>query len=132
MTRRMKAADLHGLQNGSQRGRNRRVRGALRVTVDGMTFDSKAEAERWAQLRLLEQAGEIAELRRQVPIGLEGRDGPILTDSRKRQRTYVADFVYFDCALGVTVIEDRKGYPTEVFKLKRAILEAQGVRLRIT
>lgn len=63
---------------------------------------------------------------------LLGRDGPIMTDSGKQERVYKADFVYVDNALGITVVEDRKGHETEVFKLKKAILAAQGQQLLIT
>lgn len=111
----------------------RRVRGTERTTTaDGITHDSKTEAQRWEQLKLLQAAGEICGLRRQVSIGLVGRDGPIMTDSGRQQRVYKADFVYVDNALGITVIEDRKGHETEVFNLKKAILAAQGIEIHIT
>lgn len=131
MVERMTAAELRQLQ--AQKSESLpRVRGAQRVTVDGEGFDSKAEADRWGQLRLLEKAGQIRDLRRQVKIGLEGRDAPILSDSGRQQRVYVADFTYFDEALGATVIEDRKGHATEVFNLKKAILAAQGIQVLVT
>ena len=111
----------------------RRVRGTKRtITPDGITHDSKTEAQRWEELKLLQEAGEICGLRRQVDIGLIGRDGPVMTDSGKQQRVYKADFVYVDNALGITVIEDRKGHETDVFKLKKAILATQGVEIHIT
>lgn len=132
MSARMSAAELRDLREaGGARG-NRRVRGARHITVDGITFDSRAEAARWAELQTLRRAGAISDLRRQVRIGLEGRDGPIMTDGGGRQRVWVADFVYTDHALGRLVIEDRKGYATEVFRLKRAILAAQGVEVLVT
>ena len=119
-------------QGGPDKDR-RRVRGTNRTTTaDGITHDSKTEAQRWEELKLLQEAGEICGLRRQVDIGLIGRDGPIMTDSGKQQRVYKADFVYVDNALGITVIEDRKGHETDVFKLKKAILAAQGVEIHIT
>ena len=107
--------------------------GAKRTVRDGFRFDSIAEANRWSQLRLRELAGEITNLERQVKIPLFGRDGPIMTDSGKSQRTYVADFRYIDWDLnGVTVIEDKKGFETPEFKLKKAILSAQNVEILIT
>ncbi|EBA18381.1 hypothetical protein RSK20926_11699 [Roseobacter sp. SK209-2-6] len=134
MTERMTAEqyrDAH-LAKG-QGGDKRRVRGAQRTTTaDGITHDSKTEAERWEELKLLQQAGEICGLRRQVKIVLQGRDGPIMTDSGNQERTWKADFVYVDNALGITVIEDRKGHETDVFKLKKAILAAQGMEILIT
>lgn len=107
--------------------------GADRADLDGAKFDSKKEARRWGQLKFLEQAGEITNLERQVPIPLWGKDGPIMTDSGKRQRTYVADFRYVDWRLnGVVVIEDAKGMETPEFKLKKAILSAQNIELLIS
>lgn len=106
---------------------------AEKMVVDGIKFDSKKEARRWSELKLLEKAGEIANLERQVKIPLFGRDGPIMTNSGKSQRSYVADFRYVDWGLnGVVVIEDSKGMETPEFKLKKAILEAQNVTLLIT
>ena len=111
----------------------RRVRGTERTnTTDGITHDSKTEAQRWEELKLLQYAGKICGLRRQVAIGLIGRDGPIMTDSGRQQRVYKADFVYVDNALGVTVVEDRKGHETDKFKLVKSILAAQGIELLIT
>ena len=110
----------------------RRVRGTIRTEVDGETFDSKTEAQRWQELLLLQRAGDICGLRRQVEIGLLGRDGPIMTDSGRQQRIYKADFVYVDKALGTMVVEDRKGHETEKFKLIKAILSAQGIEILIT
>jgi Protein of unknown function (DUF1064) len=111
----------------------RRVRGTKRTTTaDGITHDSKTEAQRWEELKLLQMAGSICGLRRQVDIVLQGRDGPILTDTGKNERIYRADFVYVDNALGITVIEDRKGHETDVFKIKKAILAAQGMEILVT
>ncbi|WP_171178638.1 DUF1064 domain-containing protein [Ruegeria sp. HKCCD8929] len=129
---RMTVAQLHQMQGEQLKEDKRRVRGAQRVEIDGESFDSKAEADRWNQLQLLQMAGEISGLRRQVEIGLVGRDGPIMTDSGKRQRVYRADFVYVDHALGAQVIEDRKGHATDVFNLKKAILAAQGIEVLVT
>ncbi|MEX5600718.1 DUF1064 domain-containing protein [Pseudophaeobacter sp. C1-32P7] len=124
---RMSAKDFLAQQaNGGGEDR-RRVRGTKRTTsADGVTHDSAHEAQRWAQLRLLERAGKIRDLRRQVPFDLEGRDAPILTKGGGRTRRYIADFVYFDVALGVEVTEDAKGHDTETSELKRAIMAAMG------
>ena len=107
--------------------------GAKKTVRNGLTFDSIAEANRWDQLVQLQEQGRICNLERQVPIPLFGRDGPLMTDSGKKQRTYVADFTYVDWDLnGVKVIEDKKGMETPEFKLKKAILNAQNVTLLIT
>ena len=120
-------------KQGTTKADRRRVRNAQRTeTADGIVHDSKTEAQRWEELKLLQEAGEICGLRRQVKIPLEGRDGPIMTDSGNKQRTWAADFVYVDNKLGITVIEDRKGHETQEFKLKKAILAAQGMHITIT
>lgn len=107
--------------------------GAIATTVDGIRFDSLKEARRWSQLRLLEKAGEIRNLKRQVRIGLEGKNGPVTFQPSGRKAAYVADFTYEDRRLGwATVIEDSKGHETPEFKLKRAILAAQGVEVVLT
>ena len=132
MTERMTAAEFNQAQQEVPKEDRRRVRGTKRTAVDGVSFDSKTEAQRWHELLILQEVGDICGLRRQVDIDLEGRDGPIMTDSGRQQRVYRADFVYVDNALGVMVIEDRKGHETEVFKMKKAILAAQGLEILVT
>lgn len=108
-----------------------RVKNAQRTEVDGIKFDSKAEAARWAELKLLERSGWIANLERQVKIPLMGRDGPILTP-KGRPMHYVADFQYREN--DALIIEDKKAgdFRTEVYQIKRAILAAQGIIVRET
>lgn len=103
--------------------------GAQKVHFNGEKFDSEREFKRWQTLRILQSIGEIRDLRRQVKIAMLGHRGPILTPSG-RQAFYVADFVYFDAKTGVEVVEDAKGFPTPEYKLKRAILAAQGVTIK--
>ncbi len=102
---------------------------ARRTTLDGIPFDSRREAKRWAELCLLERAGEIADLRRQVPLMLEGRDGPLLTRTGRRMRLTV-DFAYTDLRTGLTVFEDAKGVPTRDYEVRRAVAAAQGMEIR--
>lgn len=106
-----------------------RVKNARRTKAGGVTFHSEKEAARWQELRLLERGGVITNLKRQVAIRLEGRDGLIRTPTG-RPMTYRADFTYREN--GVEIIEDVKGYPTEIYRLKRAILAAQGVTIKET
>ncbi|APZ53117.1 putative DUF1064 protein [Salipiger abyssi] len=104
------------------------MRGTKRKTVDGITFDSTREANRYAELKLLEKTGDIASLELQPLFELHGKNGPIMTDSGQQQRVYHADFRYIDWRLnGVWVVEDVKGFATDKYKLVRAILAAQGV-----
>lgn len=126
MTERMTPDQLRDLQ--AKKG-TKRVLNAEPVTVDGITFHSKREAKRWGELVLMQKAGEIGTLRRQVPFPLFGRDDDIKTETGRQMR-YIADFVYWDNRINATVVEDAKGWATEVFKIKRAILKAQGVEVQ--
>ena len=98
------------------------------TVLDGIRFDSKAEAQRYAELLLLLRAGIIKELRRQVKFVLiptqRDEQGKLL----ERERAYIADFVYLRD--GEKIVEDVKGVRTEVYKLKKALmLERYGIRI---
>jgi hypothetical protein len=90
-----------------------------KTVVDGITFDSKHEAERYKELRMLQIAGEISELRLQVPYELI----PLmkLNGETFRSTKYVADFVYKD-KNGNEIVEDAKGMKTDVYKLKKKLM----------
>ena len=106
--------------------------GANKTVIDGIEFDSKREAKRWTQLKLLERAGIIRDLDRQVKfvlipaqreadtIGARGaiRKGKII----ERECAYVADFVYIDTETGETVVEDTKGFKTKDYIIKRKLM----------
>ena len=92
--------------------------GAVAVVVDGIRFDSKAEAGRWHTLRMLAMAGEILSLERQVVF-------PLLVNGVAIGR-YIADFVYTESNSGQRVIEDVKGHQTELFKRSAKHMAAQG------
>lgn len=95
--------------------------GAVKTEVDGITFDSKAEARYYGQLRLLERAGEIRSLRLQVPFELAPA---VVLGGRKRPALrYLADFVY-ETQTGVTVVADVKGAITESYRIKRHLMKA--------
>ena len=95
-----------------------------KIRVDGRLFDSKAEAARWQELQLLERAGEITELERQVEYEL------IPKQPGERAVKYIADFRYKDHE-GNTVVEDTKGVKTPVYILKRKLmLRVHGIRVR--
>lgn len=97
-----------------------------KTIVDGITFDSKREAGRYGELKLLERAGAIKNLELQPRIKLEVGDKKIKYASG-RQVCYVADFRYIED--GKYVVEDSKGYRTATYKLKWAILNAMGIRV---
>lgn len=95
------------------------------VVIDGVRFDSKRESIRWHVLRLLERAGDIKDLKRQVRHQLVAHGQPICV--------FVADFDYFDNATKQPVTEDVKGVETDVFKLKAKLFAAQyGREIRVT
>lgn len=91
--------------------------GNRKITIDGIMFDSIREAERWQELRLLERAGEIKCLSRQVKFELIPKM-KTRTGKTVYGESYIADFVYLDKE-GRQVIEDAKGYRTDVYKIKR-------------
>ena len=104
---------------------------ATKCLVDGIEFASKREANRYLELRLLERAGEISDLRLQVDFELipnqyrtekrYGKNGKPLKDKEvllERKVVYRADFVYKDND-GKTVVEDTKGFRTTEYVLKR-------------
>lgn len=126
--KRMTAAEFNASNVAAKAPDKGRVRGTKRICVQGIQFDSKKEADRFGDLRNLERAGIISDLKLQVPFELHGKDGPILAPTGKVM-TYRADFQYFDKRIGVTVIEDAKGWATDTFKMKQAILAAQGVEV---
>ena len=106
-----------------------------------MVFDSKREARRDTQLRLLEAAGEIKDLQRQVKFELippqrePDRTGPrggiIRGKTIERAVDYIADFVYTDAKTGETIIEDTKGMRTKDYIIKRKLmLYIHGIRIR--
>ena len=100
--------------------------GAKKVVVDGQVFDSKKEYHRWCELRLLERAGKIKGLCRQVSYEL------IPKQNGERACTYVADFVYKD-SNGNTVVEDTKGVRTDAYRIKKKLmLYFHGIRIKET
>ena len=105
-------SDLLGTSVGKRRGKyNNR-----KTEREGITFDSKAEADRYTQLRVLEQFGQIVGLHRQVKF-------PLMVGAVKLG-DYIADFVYLKD--GVRVIEDVKGVQTPIFRWKAKHMAAQG------
>lgn len=115
--------------------RSRNKYGARKVVVDGITFDSAKEARRYGQLKLLERAGEIKDLRMQTRFTFldDTEEGPIRYVGSNRAITYVDDFDYIDSNTGVFVVEDTKGVQTPIFKIKRALMKHfHGIDIKIT
>lgn len=98
---------------------------AQRVDAEDGKFDSKLEFRRWRELKLLERAGVITELKRQVKIPL------ILQSKYGREIAYVADFSYRED--GKVVIEDTKSEATKtpLYRLKkRLVAEKYGIEIK--
>lgn len=95
--------------------------GNRKTEINGITFDSRLEASRYYELCLLEKAGVIKDLRVQPKYKLI----PSFKKNGKTYRAinYIADFSYFDNEKGMQVVEDTKGYETEVFKIKKKLFE---------
>lgn len=93
--------------------------GNRKTVIDGIKFDSKAEAERYKELKILEKAGLIKKLILQPEFLLQ--DKFKYNGKTERAVKYIADFKYFDVAKGVCVVEDVKGVETEAFKIKRKL-----------
>lgn len=121
---------------------------AVKVINEGETFDSRKELRRYKELQLLEKAGEISGLQRQVKYLLipEQRE-PDQTGPRggikkgriiERAIFYTADFVYFapvipGSQVGEWVVEDVKGMKTKEYILKRKLmLFRHGIRIKET
>lgn len=95
-----------------------------KTVADGIKFDSKLEAERYAQLKILESAGVIRDLELQPEYELI----PSFRKNGKiwRRTVYIADFRYILCEDDSYIIEDVKGSTaviTDVFRLKQKLFE---------
>jgi len=93
--------------------------GARKTTVDGITFDSKWEAQRWGELQAMERGGLVRDLERQVKYD-------IIVNGEKICR-YIADFRYKiveDDGTTKDVVEDAKGFETADFKIKKKLMKA--------
>jgi Fe2+ transport system protein B len=90
-----------------------------KTAVDGIMFDSKHEADRWLELKLLERAGVIQNLQRQVKFDLYPSHET--AGVKIRAKAYIADFVYTEN--GNQVVEDAKGVRTREYKNKRRMMK---------
>ncbi len=101
-----------------------------KTVVDGITFDSRLEARRYQELKLMERAGEIFGLQLQVKYVLipsQKLDNKVV----ERAVTYVADFVYTLKSSGESVVEDTKGMKTKEYIIKRKLmLYVHGIRVK--
>jgi len=93
-----------------------------KITVNGIKYDSEKEYNRYCELKLLERAGIIKDLQRQVEYELlPKQDG-------ERAVKYKADFVYTEN--GKQIVEDVKGYRTKDYIIKRKLMLYQhGIKI---
>lgn len=111
---------------------------AKKIIVDGIKFDSKKEANRYSELKLLERCGAISNLELQKKYILIPAQYDELPQKKgrkcvERSCTYKADFVYTEN--GEKVVEDVKGYrggsAYEIFKIKRKLmLYIHGIKIK--
>lgn len=110
-----------------------------KIKVDGIQFDSKKEAQRFQELQLLERAGKISGLRRQVKFQLIPAQYERIWNQKQhcyrkgkcieRDCNYIADFVYYN-EEGSFVVEDTKGFRTKDYVIKRKLmLHVHGIRI---
>ncbi len=98
-----------------------------KIVVDNIKFDSILEANRYQELKLLQKAKQISNLRLQVPFLLQ--EGFKKNGKTHRKIEYIADFVYEEN--GQTIVEDTKGMKTETFKIKQKLFEYKYPELSI-
>ena len=98
-----------------------------KIVVDNIKFDSILEANRYQELKLLQRAKQISNLRLQVPFLLQ--EGFKKNGKTHRKIEYIADFVYEEN--GQTIVEDTKGMKTETFKIKQKLFEYKYPELSI-
>ena len=99
--------------------RSRSKYGNKKTVVDGITFDSKWESQRYLYLKSLEKAGRVQNLQLQPRF--------IITVNGQKICTYVADFQYDKETKDGEwehIIEDAKGVETPEFKLKKKLMKA--------
>lgn len=120
---------------------------ASKCFVDGIKFDSKHEAERYLELKLLERGGVISDLRLQVEFELipaqyepdtitltkTGKEKIVKGKCIERKCSYLADFVYLDNETGKTIVEDAKSPITRTpeYRIKKKLmLYRYGIRIK--
>lgn len=96
----------------------------------GLQFDSKKEAHRYQQLKVLEAEGKIQALKMQVKFPLIPIQKDLSGKVIERAVSYVADFTYFTSD-GIYVVEDVKGVRTPEYIIKRKLmLHEHGIRIK--
>jgi hypothetical protein len=123
----MTREDFLNYKNGTKRNKKYNNK---KTVIDGISFDSEKEAARYSELKILEKYHVITDLKLQYPfllIPTQRDENGILLE---RQCTYKADFVYKD-ENGKLIVEDAKGFRTEVYKIKKKLMLARyGIHIK--
>jgi hypothetical protein len=100
----------------------------IRTVVDGISFMSKKEAQRYCELKIALAGGVIVDLELQPVFELQ--ESFIDKDNKKiRSIIYRADFRFIETETNLTIIEDTKGYFTEIFKIKEKLFKKKYPKL---
>lgn len=103
--------------------------GNEKIIEGNQIFDSKREYARWKELQLMQRAGEISSLERQVKYELIPTQKDEQGNVIERGANYIADFQYVE--KGAKVVEDAKGVRTKEYIIKRKLmLWVHGIRIR--
>ena len=90
---------------------------AEKTKIDLIDFDSKKEWARYMDLKLLEKAWEISDLKLQPKFLLQE---PFKYNWYTEKRiSYIADFAYTQN--NEKIVEDVKGFKTDIYKMKRKV-----------
>lgn len=93
----------------------------IKAVISGIKFDSRKEGKRYTELKMMERCGLIKNLELQKPFELQ----PSFRKHNKTYRAikYIVDFSYYDVEREQIVVEDTKGFKTDVYKLKKKLFE---------
>lgn len=92
-----------------------------KTQVGELTFDSQLEANRYLELKMLEKAGQISDLKLQVKYTLIPSQ-KLRNGRKEKECNYIADFTYTDRITGEFVCEDTKGHKTKEYIIKRKLM----------
>lgn len=106
--------------------------GNKKTKIDGITFDSQKEAERYEELKMMLQQGYITELKCQHTFTLQEAFILPVSGEKVQAIKYIADFTYRDRE-GKFVVEDVKSKATardKVYRLKKKMMAERGYQIR--
>lgn len=98
--------------------------GNKRQTIDGISFDSKKEADYYLHLKLMKKAGQIKDFKRQVSFDLFAWvDNNAMPNQREKIGTHRVDFLVENTD-GSQEVREVKGFATSLWDYKRKVFEA--------